>query len=151
MQSVEENFLAYLPPSWPKSISRPPKMFKGADFSVVRLWFVVWLGGGGGDLFTICIFSGLCCSKKFCGGEGGSFWGVGARSEYSWINAKNSRRFWLLFWTNWHKSYIPKYAPQSFGWEEEEKWIHKRRTNKVQKIFFYLETKEEESDTSHAP
>ena len=50
------------------------------------------------------------------------------------------------------RKYNPKYAPQSLGWEKEEKiTFHKSETKKVQKIFFYLKTKEEESDTSHAP
>ena len=52
----------------------------------------------------------------------------------------------------WTNPISPKYAPQSFGWEKEEKMsFNKSEANKVQKIFFYLETKEEESDTSHAP
>ena len=36
-------------------------------------------------------------------------------------------------------------------WLGKRRKTHKSEANKVQKIFFYLETKEEESDTSHAP
>ena len=58
-------------------------MFKGADFSVVRLWFVVWLGGGGG-IYSLSAFSQVCAAaKNFVVGKGGSFCGVGAHSEYS--------------------------------------------------------------------
>ena len=38
-------------------------MFKGADFSVVRLRFVVWLGGGGG-IYSLSAFSQVCAAAK---------------------------------------------------------------------------------------
>ena len=58
-------------------------MFKGADFSVVRLRFVVWLEGGGGN-YSLSAFSQVCvAAKSFVVGKGGSFCGVGAHSEYS--------------------------------------------------------------------
>ena len=48
-------------------------MFKGADFSVVRLWFVVWLGGGGG-IYSLSAFSQVCAAaKSFVVGKGGLF------------------------------------------------------------------------------